>query len=281
MDTVGDQNRSGNKLCPRQWGNCVSCWNSRPTEHSSTSPRQTVWIQQNTTKKLCSGALFLWMSDTGTSCSLPFCSLYERYHNPPLASQCSSCFYGNQPQEILDLIWEMWEQPPPWANNMVQYILNLQEKLEALCSFAKENLLHAQSTQKAAYNKKACLRMFQSSGQVLLLLPSSVSKLLACWQGPYEVKQWVELLNYKVPQPDKQKLPQIYHETLLKPWKAQESLLIVPYPPEPKLGPQAAETSKLGMVKIRSNLTQNRGPKPSSWSLLSPQCSLPDLGGSI
>lgn len=81
----------------------------------------------------------------------------------------------------------MREEQPSRANNIVQYVLDLWKKLETLGLFARENLLHAQDTQEAAYNKRAHLREFQPGDQVLLLLPSLESKLLAHWQGAYEV----------------------------------------------------------------------------------------------
>lgn len=78
---------------------------------------------------------------------------------------------------------------------MVQYLLNLWERLQALGSSARQNLLHAEDTQEAAYNKQARLREFQPGDWVLLLLPSSESKLLAHWQGPYEVIRRVGQVN--------------------------------------------------------------------------------------
>ena len=49
------------------------------------------------------------------------------------------------------------------------------------------NLTKVQMDQKYWYDKNARHREFQPGDQVLFPLPSSTSKLLAQWQGPYEV----------------------------------------------------------------------------------------------
>lgn len=55
-----------------------------------------------------------------------------------------------------------------------------------------------------------------------MLLPSSESKLLARWQGPFEVIRRMELVNNEIHQPQKQKEIQIYDADLIKAWKYQE-----------------------------------------------------------
>lgn len=50
---------------------------------------------------------------------------------------------------------------------------------------------------------------------MLLLLPSSTSKLLAKWQGPYTI---LKKITYKIHHPDKGKESQVYHVNLIKEW---------------------------------------------------------------
>ncbi|KAJ0039408.1 hypothetical protein NL108_016223 [Boleophthalmus pectinirostris] len=73
---------------------------------------------------------------------------------------------------------------------------------------------------------------FKPGQKVLLLLPSSNSKLLAKWQGPYTVTRKMGPVTYEIYQPDKKKPRQTYHVNLLKAWKespavAPEAALLV------------------------------------------------------
>ncbi|WP_425279632.1 hypothetical protein, partial [Enterococcus faecalis] len=54
---------------------------------------------------------------------------------------------------------------------------------------------------------------------MLLLLPSSSSKLLAKWQGPYVVQRKLSGTTYEVYHPEKGKPSQIYHVNLLRAWR--------------------------------------------------------------
>lgn len=69
---------------------------------------------------------------------------------------------------------------------------------------------------------------------VLFLLPTSESKLLTQWRGPFEVVRWVGTMNYEVCQLEKREATQIHPVNLLKVWKEQD---VIPFPPE--LSPQA------------------------------------------
>lgn len=56
---------------------------------------------------------------------------------------------------------------------------------------SQENLLQAQQHQQRLYNRGAKVRQFSPGDKVLVLLPSSNSKLLTKWQGPFVVtREW-------------------------------------------------------------------------------------------
>jgi hypothetical protein len=63
------------------------------------------------------------------------------------------------------------------------------------------NLEKSQVQQKTWYDQKAREREFQSRDLVLLLLPTSTSKLLAQWQGPYRVVKKVGRVDYEIEMP--------------------------------------------------------------------------------
>ena len=99
--------------------------------------------------------------------------------------------FGRTPRGVLDLVKESWEEGPSPSKNKVQYVLDLRAKLHTLGQLSRENLLQAQEWQQRLYNRGARLRQFSPGDKVLALLPSSNSKLLAKWQGPFVVTRRV------------------------------------------------------------------------------------------
>ncbi len=77
--------------------------------------------------------------------------------------------------------------------------------------------------------------------KVLVLLPTSSSKLLAKWQGPFVVTRRVGELDYEVKRTDRGDACQIYHLNLLKRWNEGTSVgLAAVVSNEDDLGPEAA-----------------------------------------
>lgn len=70
---------------------------------------------------------------------------------------------------------------------VVHHMRQLWETLQTLGIFSRENLKQVQQTQAQQYNK----------GARLILLPSTKSKLLAKWQGPFEVTWQIGPVNYE------------------------------------------------------------------------------------
>ena len=76
--------------------------------------------------------------------------------------------------------------------------MDLRAKLHSLGQISRENLLQAQERQQRLYNSGSKLRQFSQGDKVLVLLPSSSSKLLAKWQGPFVVTRRVGDVDYNV-----------------------------------------------------------------------------------
>ncbi len=111
--------------------------------------------------------------------------------------------YGRQPRGVLDILKETWEEGPSESKNEIQHVLNLRTKLHTLGQLSMENLLQAQDKQSRLYNRGTRLRKFAPGDKVLVLLPTFSSKLLAKWQGPFEVTRRVGDLNYEVVRTDR------------------------------------------------------------------------------
>ncbi|XP_073668194.1 uncharacterized protein [Paramisgurnus dabryanus] len=176
-----------------------------------------------------------FVNDTGKDWDkwLPF--VLFAYREVPQASTGFSPFellYGWQVQGPLDLLRKGWEGTTSGAEEkgIVQYVLEMRDRLERYREEAKENLQEAQKKQKLWYDKYARKREFLPGQKVLLLLPTSANKLLTKWQGPYSVIRKMGPVTYEIHHPDKGKTKQTYHVNLLKEWR------------EPA-GKEAAETS--------------------------------------
>ena len=91
----------------------------------------------------------------------------------------------------------------------------MREKLQSMMDHVKDNLRVASHNQKTWY-KNSRLRTFQQGDQVLVLLPTSSSKLLAQWQGPYEIIKPVGKVNYQVQMHDHRKKTRILHVNMLQ-----------------------------------------------------------------
>lgn len=172
-----------------------------------------------------------FVCDTGRDWDrwLPF--LLFAYREVPQASTGFSPFellYGWDVQGPLDLLRKSWETPSSAASDrsVVQFVLEMRDRLAEYREEAEVNLREAQQSQKAWYDRQARHREFQPGQKVLLLLPSSTSKLLAKWQGPFTVLRKMGPVTYEIHHPEKRKAKQTYHINLLKEWK--EAPVLVP-----------------------------------------------------
>ena len=94
--------------------------------------------------------------------------------------------------------------------SVVSNVLSMQEKLRKMTELIQENLSKAQGKQKAWYDKNARVREFETGDPVLVLLPTSSSKLLARWQGPYQVVKRIGKVNYLIDMYDCRKRRRVF-----------------------------------------------------------------------
>ena len=144
------------------------------------------------------------------------------YREVPQASTGFSPFelvYGRQVRGPLDILKETWEAPSQGSDeSIVSYVLSVQERLAKMTELVKKNLAQAQVEQKQWYDQNARERVFKDGDQVLVLLPTSTSKLMASWQGPYGITKRVTPVTYEVNMHDKRKKKRIFHVNMLKEW---------------------------------------------------------------
>ena len=195
--------------------------------------------------------------------------------------------FGRTPRGVLDLVKESWEEGLSPSKNEVQYVLDLRAKLHTLGQLSRENLLQPQERQQRLYNRGARLRQFSPGDKVLVLLPSSSSKLLAKWQGPFVVTRRVGDVDYELAHSDRGGATQIYHLNLLKAWREVEPVSLVTAiaerdelgPEVPKLanpasllcGNQVSPSQRADIDRLQQRYADVFSPLPGRTSLIQHQ----------
>ena len=108
--------------------------------------------------------------------------------------------YGRNVRGPMQILRELWsvEETDEHARLTYQYVINLRERLEKTCKLAQDNVRKFDIKQNAFYDKRARSRKFDVGDKVLLLLPSESNKVFLQWNGPYEVLEVVNTMNYKI-----------------------------------------------------------------------------------
>ena len=83
----------------------------------------------------------------------------------------------------------------------------MQERLATLKELVDTNLRQAQKTQKSWYDQHARDRNFEPGDKVLVLLPTSTSKLMKEWQGPFSITRKVGKVTYEIRHAKQTKTP--------------------------------------------------------------------------
>lgn len=83
----------------------------------------------------------------------------------------------------------------------------------------------AQAKQRKWYDATSRERSLQPGQQVLVLLPTSESSLLAKWQGPYLVQRRAGKVTYEISMPEKRKQSQTFHINMLREWHQRERVV--------------------------------------------------------
>ena len=140
------------------------------------------------------------------------------YREVPQASTGFSPFellYGRKVRGPLDLVFESWTEQESQDDNVLQYVMDMRNRLNEMSELAKEHLNVEQKKQKTYYDKNSRERRLSPGDKVLVLLPSSTNKLHALWKGPYRITRRISDVDYEVRVGGNKGL-QTYHINMLR-----------------------------------------------------------------
>lgn len=164
-----------------------------------------------------------FVNSSGTDWDLWLPYLLFAYREVPQASTGFSPFellYGHDVRGPLSLLRESWEgdQGRGDSVNVVSYVVQMRDRLEKMSELAQSHMAEAQKQQKSWYDRSARQRSFSPGQKVLVLLPSDDNKLLAKWQGPFEVQKTLGPTTYRILTTGQSRSNKVLHVNLLKEW---------------------------------------------------------------
>ncbi|XP_059582206.1 uncharacterized protein LOC132243291 [Alligator mississippiensis] len=148
---------------------------------------------------------------------------------------------GHRPRGWLQVLREEWERDPGGLQDLAGYRQAFQQRIRTAQNIARENLRDAQARQKERYDNNTRERVFEPGQRVLVLLPTSTSRFLTQWQGPFEILRRVGPVDYEVHQPGHHQEKQIFHVNLLREWKEPTGWVTFVEAEGEDLGPQGQQ----------------------------------------
>ena len=153
---------------------------------------------------------------------IPF--LLFAYREVPQESSGYSLFkllYGRDMRGPLDILKESWRGGKRSDTNVISM---MRERIERMATEVHENMDKARSRQKTWYDKVAREKSFHPGDQVLVLLPTSSSKLTAQRQGPYDVIKQIGKVNYQLKMHDCRNKTAVFHVNMLQKWHTPKAM---------------------------------------------------------
>ncbi|XP_069110221.1 uncharacterized protein [Argopecten irradians] len=97
--------------------------------------------------------------------------------------------------------------------NVVDHVVKMRERLAEIRETVQETLVIKRQKIKQWYDQNATQREFRPGDEVLLLLPSDTSKMVAQWKGPYRV---IRQQPYRIPQSKREEVKRLIDDMLEK-----------------------------------------------------------------
>ena len=130
--------------------------------------------------------------------------------------------YGYNVRAPLELVYEGWRGCVGVGLNVVDWISELGERLEALREVAARNGLLESEKRKSYYNKRTVAQEFVEGKKVLCRTPGLLGKLEDAWQGPFTILKRVCAVNYILHWGKGKKKQKVVHVNRLKKFQERE-----------------------------------------------------------
>ena len=128
----------------------------------------------------------------------------------------------------MDILKEQWSNAEEPVDDILTYVTKARERMEAAREIIIQNMKKSQNKQKEWYDLKAHDMKLRIGDQdlVLVLLPTSMNKLISQWHGPYEVTRVIGKVNYEIEMAEQRRKKVIFHINMLKSGKLQRKIKV-------------------------------------------------------
>ncbi|GFW06820.1 retrovirus-related Pol polyprotein from transposon 17.6 [Trichonephila clavipes] len=123
------------------------------------------------------------------------------------------------------LVYEEWMEEGNTSQSLVEYILQLNNRLKRCQDIAITRMKECQLKRKTWYDRDAVERKFVEGDLVMVLVTSKQNKLEVNWIGPGKVLSRISDTNYVIDLPGRRDRSTIYHVNLLKPYHRRPELV--------------------------------------------------------
>ncbi|GFU48130.1 retrovirus-related Pol polyprotein from transposon 297 [Trichonephila clavipes] len=125
------------------------------------------------------------------------------------------------------LVYEEWMEVGNTSQSVVEYILQLNNRLKGCQDIAITRMKECQLKRKTWYDRDAVERKFVEGDLVMVLATSKQNKLEVNWIGPGKVLSRISDTNYAIDLPRRRDRARstIYHVNLLKPYDRRPELI--------------------------------------------------------
>ncbi|GFW01108.1 hypothetical protein TNCV_1763461 [Trichonephila clavipes] len=123
------------------------------------------------------------------------------------------------------LVYEEWMEEGNTSQSVVEYILQLNNRLKRCQDIAITRMKECQLKRKTWYDRDAVERKFVEGDLVMVLATAKQNKLEVNWIGPGKVLSRITDTNYVIDLPRRRDRSTIYHVNLLKPYHRRPELV--------------------------------------------------------
>ncbi|GFW61393.1 retrovirus-related Pol polyprotein from transposon 297 [Trichonephila clavipes] len=123
------------------------------------------------------------------------------------------------------LVYEEWMEEGNTSQSVVEYILQLNNRLKRCQDIAITRMKECQLKRKTRYDRDVVERKFVEGDLVMVLVTSKQNKLEVNWIGPGKVLSRISDTNYVIDLPGRRDRSTIYHVNLLKPYHRRPELV--------------------------------------------------------